>query len=163
MLVYITSQCSRLLVRSRTMQRGEWCSLISPRISRFHSNYQEIRAHASRWHGLYRTPGAGETAWDRTPFESHKLYGIRTRGLRRGYALHLPKLILSLQFPLTLGALVLIHGSVLHKSERNQSSNTRYAYTFHMIEGAPGVASWDEKNWLQPTVEVPFSPLFASP
>jgi len=72
------------------------------------------------------------------------------------------KFILTLPFPLTLGALVLIHGSVLHKSERNQSSNTRYAYTFHMIEGASGVASWDEKNWLQPSAEVPFSPLFAS-
>ena len=144
------------------MQGGEWCSLISPRVSRFHSDYQEIRADASRWHGLRRTPGAGETTWDGTPYEPHKLHGIRTRNLRCGYALHSPKFILFLQFPLTLGALVLIHGSVLHKSERNKSSNTRYAYTFHMIEGAPGVASWDEKNWLQPTAEMPFSPLFAS-
>jgi len=60
------------------------------------------------------------------------------------------------------GALVIIHGSVLHKSERNWSSCTRYAYTFHMIEGAPGTASWDEKNWLQPTDEMPFTPLFAA-
>jgi len=60
------------------------------------------------------------------------------------------------------GALVLIHGSVLHKSERNESPNTRYAYTFHMIEGSPGTAPWDEKNWLQPTAEMPFSPLFTS-
>lgn len=66
------------------------------------------------------------------------------------------------QLPLTPGALVLIHGSVLHKSGRNESSNTRYAYTFHMIEGASGAASWDEMNWLQPTAEMPFSPLFAS-
>lgn len=58
------------------------------------------------------------------------------------------------------GALVLIHGSVLHKSERNTSALTRYAYTFHMIEGAP-VATYDEKNWLQPTTSMPFSPLFA--
>lgn len=47
------------------------------------------------------------------------------------------------------GDLVLIHGSVLHKSERNTSPNTRFAYTFHMIESAPGTV-YDEKNWLQP-------------
>ncbi|KAG9040739.1 hypothetical protein FS837_000239 [Tulasnella sp. UAMH 9824] len=56
--------------------------------------------------------------------------------------------------------LVLIHGSVLHKSERNTSSKTRYAYTFHMIESEP-YAQYDEKNWLQPTKEMPFSKLFA--
>ncbi|KAI0036856.1 phytanoyl-CoA dioxygenase [Vararia minispora EC-137] len=54
------------------------------------------------------------------------------------------------------GDLVLIHGAVLHKSERNLSSKTRYAYTFHMIESAP-YARYDEKNWLQPTPEMPFS------
>ncbi|EAU91131.2 phytanoyl-CoA dioxygenase [Coprinopsis cinerea okayama7 len=54
------------------------------------------------------------------------------------------------------GDLVLIHGSVLHKSERNTSPNTRFAYTFHMIESPP-YANYDEKNWLQPTPEMPFS------
>ncbi|KAG9220527.1 hypothetical protein CCMSSC00406_0003983 [Pleurotus cornucopiae] len=54
------------------------------------------------------------------------------------------------------GDLVLIHGSVLHKSERNTSPNTRFAYTFHMIESPPH-ATYDEKNWLQPTAEMPFS------
>ncbi|KAF9479066.1 phytanoyl-CoA dioxygenase [Pholiota conissans] len=54
------------------------------------------------------------------------------------------------------GDLVLIHGSVLHKSERNTSPNTRFAYTFHMIESPP-FAKYDEKNWLQPTKEMPFS------
>lgn len=58
------------------------------------------------------------------------------------------------------GDLVLIHGSVLHKSERNTSQNTRFAYTFHMIEG-PEKAQYDEKNWLQPTLDMPFSRLFA--
>ncbi|KAJ7072357.1 phytanoyl-CoA dioxygenase, partial [Mycena amicta] len=52
------------------------------------------------------------------------------------------------------GDLVLIHGSVLHKSERNLSDKTRFAYTFHMIEGA---AKYDQKNWLQPTPTMPFS------
>lgn len=59
------------------------------------------------------------------------------------------------------GTLVLIHGSVLHKSERNTSEKTRYAYTFHMIESAP-LARYDEKNWLQPTEAMPFSKLFAN-
>ncbi|PVG03061.1 phytanoyl-CoA dioxygenase [Serendipita vermifera] len=59
------------------------------------------------------------------------------------------------------GALVLIHGSVLHKSEKNESQLTRYAYTFHMIESPP-LASYDHKNWLQPTPEMPFSPLFGA-
>lgn len=53
------------------------------------------------------------------------------------------------------GDLILIHGSVLHKSERNRSSRTRFAYTFHMIDSPP-YARYDEKNWLQPTTEVPF-------
>ncbi|KAJ3522067.1 hypothetical protein NMY22_g12048 [Coprinellus aureogranulatus] len=54
------------------------------------------------------------------------------------------------------GDMVLIHGSVLHKSERNTSPNTRFAYTFHLIESPP-YANYDEKNWLQPTKEMPFS------
>ena len=55
-----------------------------------------------------------------------------------------------------LGDLVLIHGSILHKSGRNTSPNTRFAYTFHMIESPP-LAEYDEKNWLQPTPTMPFS------
>lgn len=54
------------------------------------------------------------------------------------------------------GDMVLIHGSVLHKSERNTSPNTRFAYTFHLVESEP-YAKYDEKNWLQPTKEMPFS------
>ncbi|KAI5794838.1 hypothetical protein FPQ18DRAFT_328508 [Pyronema domesticum] len=45
------------------------------------------------------------------------------------------------------GSLVLIHGNVLHKSERNLSSRSRFIYTFHVIEGQN---EYDEKNWLQP-------------
>ncbi|KDN38474.1 hypothetical protein RSAG8_09459, partial [Rhizoctonia solani AG-8 WAC10335] len=59
------------------------------------------------------------------------------------------------------GTLVLIHGSVLHKSERNTSQNTRFAYTFHMIESAPKVR-YDERNWLQPTAVMPFSKLYGT-
>ncbi|RMD41001.1 hypothetical protein DV735_g4107, partial [Chaetothyriales sp. CBS 134920] len=44
------------------------------------------------------------------------------------------------------GDLVLIHGNVLHKSERNVSDRGRMAYTFHLIEGEE---HYDERNWLQ--------------
>ncbi|PPJ51421.1 hypothetical protein CBER1_09342 [Cercospora berteroae] len=45
------------------------------------------------------------------------------------------------------GTLVLIHGNILHKSERNLSQKGRMIYTFHMIEGGN---KYDERNWLQP-------------
>ena len=44
------------------------------------------------------------------------------------------------------GTLVLIHGNLLHKSEKNLSPKGRMIYTFHVIEGAE---QYDEKNWLQ--------------
>ncbi|RAH84831.1 phytanoyl-CoA dioxygenase [Aspergillus japonicus CBS 114.51] len=47
------------------------------------------------------------------------------------------------------GSLVLIHGNVLHQSSRNTSPRSRFAYTFHVIEGADGWV-YDERNWLQP-------------
>ncbi|OAA57718.1 phytanoyl-CoA dioxygenase family protein [Cordyceps fumosorosea ARSEF 2679] len=49
------------------------------------------------------------------------------------------------------GDLVLIHGNLLHKSERNTSSKGRIIYTFHVIE-AQGT-EYDERNWLQPPKE----------
>ncbi|KAI0633417.1 phytanoyl-CoA dioxygenase [Trametes polyzona] len=60
------------------------------------------------------------------------------------------------------GDLVIIHGSVLHKSERNTSPHTRFAYTFHMIESPP-YAEYDSKNWLQPTPETPFPHILDTP
>lgn len=48
------------------------------------------------------------------------------------------------------GALVLIHGNLLHKSERNTSGKGRVAYTFHLIEGKE---EYDGRNWLQPPEE----------
>jgi len=44
------------------------------------------------------------------------------------------------------GALVVIHGYVVHMSEANASSNSRQAYTFHMVERK---AKWSPDNWLQ--------------
>ncbi|CZR60463.1 related to peroxisomal phytanoyl-CoA hydroxylase [Phialocephala subalpina] len=46
------------------------------------------------------------------------------------------------------GTLVLIHGNLLHKSEKNTSQKGRIIYTFHCIEGNGAV--YDERNWLQP-------------
>lgn len=44
------------------------------------------------------------------------------------------------------GTLVLIHGNILHKSEKNLSQKGRIIYTFHCIEGTE---IYDERNWLQ--------------
>ncbi|CAI5756249.1 unnamed protein product [Candida verbasci] len=44
------------------------------------------------------------------------------------------------------GSLILIHNSVLHKSEDNVSNKSRYAYAFHVIDGE---TKYDELNWLQ--------------
>ncbi|KAI8629988.1 phytanoyl-CoA dioxygenase [Xylariaceae sp. FL1651] len=49
------------------------------------------------------------------------------------------------------GSLVLIHGNLLHKSERNTSQKGRIIYTFHVIEGER--TTYDERNWLQPPAE----------
>ncbi|KAK5662727.1 hypothetical protein OQA88_6134 [Cercophora sp. LCS_1] len=48
------------------------------------------------------------------------------------------------------GSLVLIHGNLLHKSERNTSQKGRIIYTFHIIEGEE---RYDGRNWLQPPKE----------
>ena len=44
------------------------------------------------------------------------------------------------------GTLVLIHGNLLHKSEKNTSMKGRMIYTFHVIEGKN---EYDSKGWLQ--------------
>jgi len=49
--------------------------------------------------------------------------------------------------PVKKGSLVLIHGQVAHKSERNLSSDPRHAYTFHVIEMEGSF--YASKNWLQ--------------
>ncbi|KAF8476084.1 hypothetical protein BDZ91DRAFT_710930 [Kalaharituber pfeilii] len=48
------------------------------------------------------------------------------------------------------GALVLIHGNVLHKSAKNLSQKSRHIYTFHVISGD---YEYDKLNWLQPGAE----------
>ncbi|KAH8842242.1 hypothetical protein MCOR27_007290 [Pyricularia oryzae] len=49
------------------------------------------------------------------------------------------------------GSLVLIHGNLLHKSEKNLSNKGRIIYTFHVIEGQDAI--YDERNWLQPPAD----------
>lgn len=57
------------------------------------------------------------------------------------------------------GLLILIHNSVLHKSEKNHLTRSRFAYAFHLIDGVEG---YDELNWLQvpPTGGTEFSKLY---
>ncbi|KAK3327402.1 hypothetical protein B0T19DRAFT_357851 [Cercophora scortea] len=57
------------------------------------------------------------------------------------------------------GSLVLIHGNLLHKSERNTSEKGRIIYTFHVIEGGEGRV-YDERNWLQMPAGEEFTRLF---
>lgn len=56
------------------------------------------------------------------------------------------------------GDLVLIHGNLLHKSEKNTSQKGRIIYTFHMIEQDGN--KYDRRNWLQPPEEG-FTKLYA--
>ncbi|OHE97916.1 phytanoyl-CoA dioxygenase [Colletotrichum orchidophilum] len=57
------------------------------------------------------------------------------------------------------GDLVLIHGNLLHKSEKNLSQKGRIIYTFHVIEGEGN--KYDERNWLQPP-KAGFTRLYSS-
>ncbi|KAJ2773469.1 hypothetical protein IWQ57_001281 [Coemansia nantahalensis] len=52
----------------------------------------------------------------------------------------------SVPIEVAAGSLVLIHGQVLHKSARNQSQQSRWIYTFHIVDGA---CHYDADNWLQ--------------
>ncbi|KAI8053777.1 phytanoyl-CoA dioxygenase [Syncephalis plumigaleata] len=54
------------------------------------------------------------------------------------------------------GSLVVIHGGVIHRSDANLSDHSRWAYTFHLVEGQ---AKYSDKNWLQPSEVLPFSHL----
>lgn len=56
--------------------------------------------------------------------------------------------------PVKAGTLVLIHGSVIHKSGPNYSKDSRYIYTFHVIEGN---SNYPADNWLQPPKDKSFT------
>nr|XP_057906220.1 phytanoyl-CoA dioxygenase domain-containing protein 1 isoform X3 [Doryrhamphus excisus] len=53
---------------------------------------------------------------------------------------------------------VLIHGQVVHRSAENVSEDSRHVYTFHVMESQD--TQWSPDNWLQPTEELPFPPLY---
>ena len=46
------------------------------------------------------------------------------------------------------GSAVLLHGAVVHRSPANKSARSRWAYAFHVVDSAPGVA-YSHENWLQ--------------
>ncbi|XP_077442439.1 phytanoyl-CoA dioxygenase domain-containing protein 1 isoform X1 [Vanacampus margaritifer] len=56
------------------------------------------------------------------------------------------------------GGVVLIHGQVVHRSAENASADSRHVYTFHLMEADN--TRWSADNWLQPTEELPFPPLY---
>ena len=58
--------------------------------------------------------------------------------------------------PVSKGSLVIIHGLVYHKSMPNLSKDSRWIYTFHMIDGS---LDYPKDNWLLPTVSMPFTKL----
>jgi len=62
--------------------------------------------------------------------------------------------------PVKKGSLVLIHGQVYHKSEKNLSEKPRPAFTFHVVETEG--AFYASKNWLQPTPTYPLPKLYSA-
>lgn len=56
------------------------------------------------------------------------------------------------------GSLVLIDGLVVHKSEKNVSSNSRHVYTFHLYDQHE--CNYSQQNWLQPTKDLPFPSVY---
>jgi len=60
--------------------------------------------------------------------------------------------------PIKKGSAVMLDGKVHHHSEANTSENSRHVYTFHVVESYK--TEWDKQNWLQPTEQLPFSPMY---
>ncbi|XP_078493824.1 phytanoyl-CoA dioxygenase domain-containing protein 1 [Ciona intestinalis] len=60
--------------------------------------------------------------------------------------------------PVKKGTLVLIHGMVHHRSNRNTSESSRNIYTFHVTE--TNDSKWSERNWLQPANGTKFPLLY---
>ena len=57
------------------------------------------------------------------------------------------------------GDLVLLHHSLVHYSEANESQMSRHAYSIHVIESGKGV-EYNEDNWLQRTDGTKFPALY---
>ncbi|KAJ8067209.1 hypothetical protein OCU04_004574 [Sclerotinia nivalis] len=103
----------------------------------------------SFWPGSHRWEGVGKRFVRKSGGGGTEFVGNEgerfPRGLeRRGKGDEVEDYVLG---EVKAGDLVLIHGNLLHKSERNTSQKGRIIYTFHVIEGE---AVYDERNWLQP-------------
>jgi ectoine hydroxylase-related dioxygenase (phytanoyl-CoA dioxygenase family) len=57
------------------------------------------------------------------------------------------------------GAAVLLHGSVVHKSNENTSAKSRFVYAFHCVETGDGV-KYSPENWLQMPAGVHFTKVY---
>lgn len=57
------------------------------------------------------------------------------------------------------GALVLLHGSVVHASSLNRSERSRHAFVLHLADMA---CEWPVENWLQRPKEMPFKLMSAT-
>ncbi|PRP80053.1 hypothetical protein PROFUN_10736 [Planoprotostelium fungivorum] len=55
--------------------------------------------------------------------------------------------------PCPAGSCLVIHGELVHLSDKNTSPQSRYVYTFHMVERG---AEYSERNWLQRGQDKPF-------
>ncbi|XP_034048261.1 phytanoyl-CoA dioxygenase domain-containing protein 1 isoform X2 [Thalassophryne amazonica] len=62
--------------------------------------------------------------------------------------------------PVKKGAVILIHGEVVHRSAQNTSEDSRHVYTFHIMESQN--TRWSPDNWLQPTEALPFPSLYTT-
>ncbi|GBN25648.1 Retrovirus-related Pol polyprotein from transposon TNT 1-94 [Araneus ventricosus] len=58
------------------------------------------------------------------------------------------------------GDCVVIHGSVIHKSGKNTSENSRPIYTFHVVEQKG--TEFSKENWLQPSEVLPFPSVYSN-
>lgn len=54
--------------------------------------------------------------------------------------------------PVPQGTLIVLHGSLPHRSNANLSPRSRHAYTLHLIDGA---CHYSEDNWLQRSADMP--------
>uniref|UniRef100_A0A7R9U0J0 DEAD-box RNA helicase Q domain-containing protein n=1 Tax=Prasinoderma coloniale TaxID=156133 RepID=A0A7R9U0J0_9VIRI len=61
--------------------------------------------------------------------------------------------------PCKAGALVLLHGALVHMSYPNRSGRSRHAYSVHVVEG-DSKHPWLKSNWLQRPEAAPFEPLY---
>uniref|UniRef100_A0AAV1TMJ7 Phytanoyl-CoA dioxygenase n=1 Tax=Peronospora matthiolae TaxID=2874970 RepID=A0AAV1TMJ7_9STRA len=58
------------------------------------------------------------------------------------------------------GDLVLLHSAFVHYSNANRSLQSRHAYSIHVVESHK--VDYGRDNWLQPTDNVPFKPMYES-